>query len=505
MANFVIINPPQVYVFTQISSASVPPIGAAYIAAYARKKGHDVQIIDAFGESMNHFYSHGIFHLRGLNFEEIIGRIPKKVDIIGITNLFSHAFPAVRDLAKRIKELFPAVPILTGGIHPTALPEFVLQQSPIDYVVLGEGEQTTINLIETLESGRTITDIDGIAYRQNVTIKHNKKTQLIENLDTLPFPAYDLLPIENYIKAKNPHGAARGRWLPMIATRGCPYECTFCTAPSMWLPEWRNRSFQNVTDEMEYWIQKYRIEDFHFEDLAITLKKGWIGNFCDEIIRRGINVSWQMPNGTRSENVDDEIVAKLKAAGCTNITLAPESGSARVLEKMKKTVNLETIISAFRRSVKARMTTCAFFVIGTPYDDVATTKETFKLIRQLAWIGLNEISITTFTALPGCELFSKLYKEGKVQLTDEFFKELLYMADLAKAISWTKHISDKQLKHFRNWGYIQFFFLSFFFRPWRLLRSLWNIIFGVQENKLERVGYEKLHSTIALFRNLIAR
>jgi len=505
MANIVMINPPQLYTITQIASVTVPPIGAAYIVSYLRSQGHTVKMVDAFGQGMEKFSQRGDFHLRGLTFPEIVDHIGKDVDLIAITNLFSHAWPVVRDLSRAIKEAFPGIPIVTGGIHPTALSEFVLSHGSIDYVVLGEGEQTMLELLTRVPSGRDVSDLDGLAFRQNGKTVINQKTQLIDDLDQLPFPAYEALPISNYIEARSPHGASRGRWLPLIATRGCPYTCTFCTAEKMWLPKWRHRTVENVVDEMEHWYKTLRITDFHFEDLTIVLNKEWAIRFCDEIIRRDLRISWQMPNGTRSESVDDEVIDRLQASGCTNITFAPESGSLRTLKRVKKELDLENIVSASKRAINKGMVVCAFFVIGFPHETIDDIRESFRFMRRLAKVGVNEISITTFTALPGARLFDELIDSGKIELNDEFFRELLYMSDLSWAPSWIEGISDKRIARLRRWGYIQFFALSYMYRPLRLLKTFWNVLRGVEETKLERVAHEKLSSGRKIFARLLKR
>jgi radical SAM superfamily enzyme YgiQ (UPF0313 family) len=498
MANVILINPPQLYTITQIASGVVPPIGASFIASYLKRNGHNVRFIDAFGSALDRFSKRGSFDLRGLSPEEVVAMIPDNADVIGITNLFSHAWPVVRDLSQKIKKAFPDVPIVTGGINPTAIPEFVLENGSIDYIVLGEGEQTMLDLVNRIVNGESVEDLDGFAFMRDGKPVINEKTELIEDLDSLPFPAYDMLPIENYIKAMSPHGASRGRWLPLIATRGCPYKCTFCTAEKMWLPRWRSRSVRNVVDEIEHWYKKLNIIDFHFEDLTIVLNKEWAINFCNEIINRGLKISWQMPNGTRSESIDDEVIDKLKASGCTNITFAPESGSKNTLEIVNKKLDLENIILASQRAKKKNMVVCCFFVIGFPHETIENIKETFKFIRKLALIGVDEISITTFTALPGAKLFYRLVDEGKIKLTDEFFRELLYMSDLSWAPSWMEGISDARIARLRRWGYIQFFSISFALRPWRLLRSVVNILRGVEKTKVERVGHEKLTNAIKM-------
>lgn len=505
MANVILINPPQLYTITQIASGVVPPIGASYIASYLKQNGHNVQFIDAFGSALDRFSKKGTFDLRGLTPDEIVASIPDNVDIIAITNLFSHAWPVVRDLSHVIKKAFPDTPIITGGINPTSIPEFVLTHGSIDYIALGEGEQTMLDFVNRIEKKESVEDLDGFAFMRDGKPVVNKKTKLIEDLDKLPFPAYDMLPIENYINAMSPHGASRGRWLPLIATRGCPYTCTFCTAERMWLPQWRSRSVKNVVDEIEHWYRTLKVVDFHFEDLTIILNKEWALDFCNEIINRGLKISWQMPNGTRSESVDDEVIDKLKASGCMNITFAPESGSQNTLEIVNKKLDLGNIILATKKAKKKNMIVCNFFVIGFPHETMDDIRETFRFIRKLARIGVDEISITTFTALPGAKLFYQLVDEGRIKLTDEFFRELLYMSDLSWAPSWMEGVSDAKIAKLRRWGYVQFFSISFAMRPWRLVRSIINIVRGVETTKVERVGHEKLSNALKMGFNVFKK
>lgn len=494
MANVLLVNPPQVYRVTQIASGVVPPIGAAYIAAYLRKHGHNVQFIDALGSGVDIFTKEGEATLRGLTLPEIVDRIPDGLDVIGVTNLFSHAWPMVRKLTHMIKEKFPEVPIVTGGINQTAIPDFVLSHGTIDYVVLGEGEITFLKLVERLEKKQSTDDLNGIAYMRDgkPVVKEKQLTDLIEDLDILPFPAYDLLPIENYIQTRSPHGASRGKCLQMIATRGCIYTCTFCTAPKMWLPKWRCRSSKNVVDEMEHWHKLYGINDFHFEDLSMIFDRSWAIEFADEVLKRDMKITWQMPNGTRSEIFDDEVIDKLKASGCSNVAFAPESGCPKTLSLVEKDLDMEDIVGGSRRLVKKGFVVCAFFCIGFPHDTIEGIKKSFKFMRKLAWIGVHEISITTFTALPGSKLFYKLRSEGKIKLTDEFFKELLYMSDLSRAATWIEGVSAAKMARLRRWGYINFFAISYLVRPWRLFSTIFHILQGVESTKVERIGHAKL-------------
>ena len=493
MANVTIIVPPQIVTLTQIGSCGVPPIGASYIAGYMEKLGHTVEVIDGLGEDMYKYTKWGISNVRGITIPEIVNRIPRDTEVIGISNMWSHAWPVTRDLTIEIKKVYPKVPIILGGVNPTSLTEQVLSYPSVDYCVLGEGEETMRELVAALESGSSVKGIKGIAYRNNGNgIVINPKRERRKDLDSLPYPAYHKIPLETYIQIRQPHGAGRGRSLPIIGTRGCPFSCTFCTAPKVWSKDWITRDPSRVVDEIQYHMEKYKADDFQFEDLTAITDKDWIMRFSEELMRRNIKISWQLPCGTRTETFDEEVARTISKAGCTNITFAPESGSVDSLRWVQKKLDLNNVYKAARYSVKAGITVCGFVVIGFPNETKEDIKNTFKMLRKLAWIGFNEVSITTFTAIPGSEIFYELLKEKKVELNDEFYVGLLCMSDLMAVTSWNSNFTDKQLARLRVRAYMNFFFFAYLFRPWRFFKSFKNVILKRQENKLEKVVYDML-------------
>ena len=500
MATLCLVCPPQVYSAGQISSGLVPPIGPCYIAAYARQCGHRVTIVDGLGEGHQRLERYGTLWKRGLTVEEIVARIPGDADLIGISNLFGHAVPLVREIARGIKRRAAEIPIIVGGVTPTAIPGIVLSCPEIDYVCVGEGERVVANALARIDAGRPVSDLKGLAYRRDGGVVINPREERIADLDSLPFPAYDLIPIENYITARCPHGAARGRWLPLQGSRGCAYKCTFCTAPHTWAGQRYGRSPENIAEEMLYWNRTLGITDFHCEDVSLIETKEWAVRFAAAVEEKRLRVTWQVPNGIRSEAIDPESVALLKKSGCRNITFAAESGSPRVLGEMRKELNLGDLVEAARASVRAGLITCVFFVIGTPAERPEDFEDTRRLIRRLARMGVHEISVTTFSALPGSELFFNLVKEGKVTFDDEFFFDLLKMADLTSARSWNPHLDNQELGRIRRQAYLSFFVWSALFRPWRPVAWLFNGLCGRQTCKIERIIHEKFLTTMRILR-----
>ena len=317
-----LINPPQVFSKTQVAAGVTPPLSLLYLAAYIRPRGHDPVIIDSVIEGVSNTYDlNRQISCRGLRLGEIIERIPSNSDLIGITNLFSFAYPVVRVLAERIKQVFPDIPVTVGGAHPSAMPLETIMEPAIDYVVISEGEQTLSQLLDRMEQSQGIQDIDGLAYKdRNGRPAMNPKTLFIHNLDELPFPARDLVPLEKYHEASEAHGPTQKKWTPVLSSRGCPYHCTFCT-PGLWGHRYRVRSAANVLDEMEECIAHHDIREFHFEDENLTINKKRILELCRGIRDRKLAIQWQTPNGIRASVTDHEILSAMRDSGCNHVTV----------------------------------------------------------------------------------------------------------------------------------------------------------------------------------------
>ncbi|MBT7937166.1 MAG: cobalamin B12-binding protein, partial [Nitrospina sp.] len=312
-----LIEPPKFVSLTNfVSTISMPPIGLAYIAAAIREEGHDVTVVDGPGSApRNYHLFKDEIRVRGLTREQIIERIPYDSQVIGLGCMFTSHWVYVRELVSEIRKLFPTAFLLMGGEHVTGFPEFSLEQAPLDSVVLGEGEETIVQLLEHVEKGLPLEDVLGIAYKDaEGVVRVNSRRNRMKGIDSIAQPAWDLFDIQKYNEVNQPHGSSQGKFMPMLATRGCPFSCTFCTSPNMWTTEWIPRDYKRVVDEMQEYQNSYGATDFQFEDLTAIVRKDWIGSFCDEIISRGMKITFQLPSGTRSEGIDFEIATKLKAA-----------------------------------------------------------------------------------------------------------------------------------------------------------------------------------------------
>ena len=337
-----------------------PPLGLAYIAGILKAAGYRFSVIDATGEAVDglrQYPGRPDLVIQGLSPAEIVERVPESVRVIGVSCMFSTLWPLARAIAEGLRQKFPNALLVLGGEHGTAVPDHVLQTSVFDVVILGEGEETFLSLLEAVFAGRSFKELRGIAFRDGDRLVNTGLSQRNRAIDQLPLPDWDSFPIESYIASHQINGVNLGRAMPLLATRGCPYQCTFCSNPNMWTTRYVTRDPKLVADEIELYARKYRVKNVDFQDLTAVVKRPWVVAFCHEMIKRNLGVTWQMPSGTRSEVFDEEVADLLYKAGCRVLAFAPESGSPYILERIKKRVDLAKLVSAckvaLRRGFKA--------------------------------------------------------------------------------------------------------------------------------------------------------
>ena len=483
-----------------------PPLGLAYIAGSLRSADFQVQVIDAVGESLDtrHPANNECFSY-GLSQEETIERIDPDSKIIGFALGFSFEWPTCRDLANAVRERFPKALLIGGGEHITAVPTQSLEDSALDIGVLGEGEETAVEIaIAVSENRLKPEEIPGIAFRNKLgQIQINERRARKRNLDEIALPAWNLLPIENYLERGYGFGVNRGRSMPMMASRGCPYQCTFCSNPSMWTTRWIARDPDLLLDEMQLYQQKYNIENFDFYDLTAIVKKSWIVDFCKKIDARNMKFTWQLPSGTRSEAIDGEVAALLYKSGCRNMSYSPESGSVGVLERIKKKISLDSVINSIDASFKNNMNIKTNIIFGFPEETLKEIFESYYFIIRMALAGAYDISIWGFSPYPGSELFSHISATEKLKLDDAYYDSLRSYADPSKTVSYSAHISDKLLKILRFMGTVLFYVTSWGRRPNRPFKIIWNLMNGKQESRAELGLYNLLrhNKLVKIFTN----
>ncbi|MBI5597581.1 MAG: B12-binding domain-containing radical SAM protein [Elusimicrobia bacterium] len=467
----------------QIQTPS-PPIGLAYLGGALKAAGLAYTAIDACGEALDQIlpYREGKVMMQGLTDAQVVARIPAGARVIGFTCLFSHCWPLVRTLAQAVRARFPDAVFVAGGEHPSAMPEQVLRGGLFDVVVRGEGEETVLELIARLNAGKPWRDVAGIAYTdadgKPVRTPARRRTA---DIDALPWPDWEGWPLEKYIEQHQVSGIHLGRSMPILGSRGCPYECTFCSNPDMWTRRYIMRDPVGLADEMEAMKKRYGVSGFTFMDSTFIVNREKTLRFAKELIRRGLGVSYQLPAGTRCEAFDPELARALDESGLRNFAFAPESGSVEILKAVKKQIDLDRLLEAARTVLKTRMTVGCFIVIGFPEDTRASMRATLGLIRRLALMGVHDVTVSKFTPYPGSEYFTRLVASGKI---GDDMNELDNVIDFysAEGISYSDTLSSRELYFWMVWMFANFYLLSFLARPWRPVANLWDYFTRGVEN-----------------------
>jgi len=427
------------------------------------------------------------FLLHGQTIQEAVSSINPASEVIGLSCMFSHEWPVIRELIFAIRKQLPNAKVVAGGEHITALPEFSLENCPaIDAGVIGEGEETLAHLLQSWRDFTPLSEVHGIVYHDGDTVARTPPRARIRALDDIPLPDWTSVPLEKYLEKGYGFGVNRGRCMPVIATRGCPYECTFCSNPTMWGPRWIARSPELVFEEMMSYKRTYDIQNFDFYDLTAIVKKDWIKEFCTIIIDSGETFTWQLPSGTRSEAIDAEVSGLLYKSGCRNMSYAPESDSPRVLKRIKKKINLSHMLTSMRSSVRQGVNCKANIIIGFPGETHADILQTLGFCMSMAARGVHDMSISPFSPYPGSELYDQMREKGQIsELTDDFFFNLAVYTDLSQTVSCSEHVGNRALGFYRLFGMMLFYAAMYGMRPWRLLTTLRNVFTEHQDSRLE--------------------
>ncbi|MFH1063141.1 MAG: radical SAM protein [Candidatus Omnitrophota bacterium] len=409
--NIILINPPWVFAHERDIILS-QNLGLAYLAAYLTKYGHQVRIIDALAEGLSHKLKvkgrYQTFLQVGLNYQQIVDQILADTDIIGISAPFTNNAKIVKQLAKQIKQAFPDKRIVLGGVYPSLTPEDAFCPE-IDYYIIGEGEIPLLELAEDKDPKQ----IQGLIVKgQEYKINHSAK--IIENLDEIPFPARDKLPMEQYLSFCSPR-RDRIKTVSIITSRGCPFDCTFCSIHGITGYKWRMRSADNVLKEIKTLIKDYAIEHIEFEDDNLTLNKPRMQDIAKGIIeinQQGKVISWSAPNGVMVDTLDQELLEHLKAANCLFLNLAVESGDPEMLKTMNKKLNLDKVLDIARICKSLGIKTNAFFMLGYPGETEQSFRETLDFVKKLKTAGVADFYATITRAYPGTKLFIDCIKKG---------------------------------------------------------------------------------------------
>jgi anaerobic magnesium-protoporphyrin IX monomethyl ester cyclase len=398
MSDIVLVTPPvtleERYGKLSRAANTLPSLGILYLSAVLKKEGYSVSVIEASSLGIT---------LKEL-VEEIIKNQPKYLGISAATlSIFNAAA-----LAEEIKKFVTDIKIIIGGPHLTAIPEETMKLfKAFDFGVIGEGEETLKELINSLENGREISNIPGIVFRNNGNILKTAPKKFIDNLDILPFPAWDLL--ADFPNRYHPP-PFRFKRLPavyIVTTRGCPNKCIFCDR-SVFGNKCRGHSSQYILELIEYLHNKFGINELLIEDdTFITFKKRLI-EVCEGILNKGIKISWSCLG--RVDAVTPEILDLMKKAGCWSISYGIETGDEEVMKFIGKNITLDKVELAVRLTKKAGILSKGFFIMGHPIDTYETIKKTMDFALK---IPLDDISVSMMTPFPGSRLYAIASEYGE--------------------------------------------------------------------------------------------
>jgi anaerobic magnesium-protoporphyrin IX monomethyl ester cyclase len=303
--------------------------------------------------------------------------------------------------------------VLLGGPHATAYPEKAIQMPGIDYLVVGEGEITAGQLIERLLNQRDVSDIKGIVYKKDNRVFSTDRGNFIEDLNDLPMPAYDLIPIKAYGKFARMSRTGFGDYMCIFSSRGCPYHCVYCH--NIFGKVFRCRSAENLFDEIKHLYDTYKIRDFEIMDDIFNLDRERLIDFCDRIINSGMKVTFAFPNGMRCDILDQQQLIKLRQAGTIFIAFAIETGSPRLQKLIKKNIQLDKIKKNIEIARSLRIHTHGFFMIGFPGE---TLKEMKMTVDFLVSSKLHTFAMFAVMPFENTELAAIATEMGRLPVSD---------------------------------------------------------------------------------------
>ncbi|MBU1121673.1 MAG: B12-binding domain-containing radical SAM protein [Candidatus Omnitrophica bacterium] len=445
-----LINPP----IREWAKPNVVPLGLGYIAAVLRNSGHEVEMLD--------------INAYRWNTEEVTNKIKHaQFDIVGIGGIVT-VYKYVKWLIGILKRYHPEKKVAVGGSVGSSVPNIILGKTAADIVCLGEGENTVVELVDALDKGKNLFDIDGIWFKDDKGQVHaNRARRSIDNLDDMPFPAWDLFPMNIYLN--NPVGAPnRNKWIDgtsdhnavlsmnLSGTRGCPYQCIYCYHDFMG-QKYRHRSPQNIIKEMIFLHKDYKVNYFHFVDDEFCLNREFVYDFC-ELVKEEFdrNVTWGCAG--RVNLMTEDLISVMADSGCVLIGYGIESGSQKMLDTMKKNVTVAEAKEAVKLTKKYLGWADCSFMIGLPGENYETIQETVDFCKELELIP--EV-IFFATPYPGTELYTLALAQGKIKDEEEYLLNLGEQGEKVRVnlTDFSDHefsrVQEKTIKELNAWNKVR--------------------------------------------------
>lgn len=425
----VLVHPP--YWESFFFSSPSPPLGLGYIGAVLEKSGFDVQIIDS--------------NPLRLTLDGVKNAIKnEKPDIVGIDCGTTYRYEAF-DLVRLLKGDMPEIITVMGGPHVTFTAEETLARIPeIDVIVRGEGEMTMLELAKSIKQGRNYRDIEGITFRENGNIVSSPNRLPLADLDTLPFSALHLFPLDKYDPEEPRKELRKLRYCPIITSRGCTIGCVFCSTCAFWGRKFRARSANNILDELRFRINEYGAGHFQFFDDAFAMNQRRAKEVCQEIIDQDLKIKFHIM--ARADNMDEELINLLQKAGCYQIDFGVETGSPAIMKNIGKKLDLSVVEKTFKMCREVGINVLAYFMAGLPGEREADIQRTIEFIKRAE---IDTVDAFVASVFPGTELYHKAESSGAIDSSVWFtYKAAHGEGRLRDAPPYLEYFSAKRLNHF---------------------------------------------------------
>ena len=433
--------PPAYTIKTSRDINPLPPIGLGMLASVLEKKNYEVKILDCLVRGWNQEEesptNKGIVRV-GLTNDQIKEYIQNyQPDVVGVSCMFSVQHKIYPKIFATIKSINPSITTVAGGAHVTVCPKKVLEDPNCDFIIAGEGEESIVDFLEAIQGRKSFESVDGLGWvKENSEHVLNPKLKWIEDLDSLPYPAYHLIGLEQYFGLESSHGIRRAKeFAPIVTSRGCPAKCTFCSANKMFGYKFRTRSTQNVLDELWFLKKNYGVREIMFEDDNVTANRNHATELFQKMIDQKINLQWDTPNGVGLWTLTDDLIDLMKEAGCVKLNFPIESGDQEILKNViKKPLDLKRTKNLFKHCRDIGLDYGTFLVIGMPGEKIEDIWTSFKFCAE---VGSYSPHISIATPYPGTELYEQC-KENDYFSREYVLDGLFISSFMLKTPDWAE-------------------------------------------------------------------
>jgi radical SAM superfamily enzyme YgiQ (UPF0313 family) len=454
------VAPPFSYGDLESIGPKCPPLGIAFIAAFIEQKGYKTKILDAF--ALDYTVEQAV---------QEITKINPKVILVGSMTA-SHK--AALEIMEQTKKIMPETIVICGGPHVTNLPESTILKHYVDYLVINEGEMTTLELLNMIfkKSAMEPHEIKGIAYKEKGAMKLTEKRPFIVKLDDLPMPAYHLLPMDHY-KAYGWLDEGR-RFTTMITSRGCPFKCSFCISSKNFMHWWRPRSAEKVFEEILLLYNNYGIRHIYFQDDEFLVDHNRIKKLADMILEHKLDLIWECLS--RVNHIDEELVKDMARGGCKSVLYGIETGYEEGFKRINKPITLEMVENAVRLTQKSGIMVKATFIIGFPWESAKEIKQTITFAKKL---DADITFINTLNPYPGSYVYQEIIDNNLFVGVGDNWEH--HISHGTTPVIRTKHLSDKDLQYWSGRAYLAIYMRpKFIYRKFRQLRNFTDLKRNIQ-------------------------